>query len=300
MIVFLTLLYVGILAVAVKLGIVKLTLFWKLSPILWMLLLFLVLFLPMQWGAPAGTVNVYRNVIEVIPNVTGEVTEVPAEPLKPLEPGDVLFRIDPTPYQAKVDELTAQLEATIQNVEQLKAAADAADSTVTKTEEQIEISKQDVKEAQAKITVAESMKEQAEANLTKATSLVSDAKVQADAAEREYERQKELLATGAGSKSETDAAEVRYTSLLSQFHSAQADLKANEEALTGSIANVDGFQGERRQYRTATEATRRCRVASDPGTCQGSETGRRFHDRRRTHQCGDRACEVGGSPVQPR
>ena len=103
MIVFLTLLYVGALAIAVKVGLVKLTLWWKMSPLVWMLLLFVLLFLPMQWGAPGGSVNVYQYVVEVIPNVSGEVVDVPVEALEPLEPGDVLFQIDPIPFQAKVD-----------------------------------------------------------------------------------------------------------------------------------------------------------------------------------------------------
>ena len=56
MIVFLTLCYCALLALLLKLGIVKWTLWWKISPLVWMLLLFIVLFIPMQWGAPAGPV----------------------------------------------------------------------------------------------------------------------------------------------------------------------------------------------------------------------------------------------------
>ena len=51
MIVFLTLCYIAALALALKLGFIKLTLWWKLSPLVWMLVLFVILFLPMQWGA---------------------------------------------------------------------------------------------------------------------------------------------------------------------------------------------------------------------------------------------------------
>ena len=109
MIVFLTLLYVGVLALLVKLKIVPLNTFWKFSPILWMLLLFIVLFVPMQWGAPSGTAKMYKGVVEIIPNVSGQVTEVAAEPLKPMKQGDLLFRIDPVPFQAQVDRLQADL-----------------------------------------------------------------------------------------------------------------------------------------------------------------------------------------------
>ncbi|MCK5359475.1 MAG: efflux RND transporter periplasmic adaptor subunit [Gammaproteobacteria bacterium] len=109
MILFLTLIYVAFLAILIKFKIVPLNTFWKLSPILWMLLLFFVLFIPMQWGAPAGAVIMYKPVIEVVPNVSGEVTSVEAELREPMQQGDVIFRIDAEQYQAKVDELNARL-----------------------------------------------------------------------------------------------------------------------------------------------------------------------------------------------
>lgn len=79
MILFLTLIYVALPAVLVKANIVRFNLFWKLSPLLWMVMLLVVLFIPMQWGAPSGAVNVYRMVVEIVPNVSGEVIEVNAQ-----------------------------------------------------------------------------------------------------------------------------------------------------------------------------------------------------------------------------
>ena len=83
--------------------------FWKISPAIWFLGLFLVLFVPMQWGAPAGAVRMYQAVIEIVPSVNGEVTEVPIKALVPVKKGDVLFVIDPTQYQAKVGQLEAEI-----------------------------------------------------------------------------------------------------------------------------------------------------------------------------------------------
>ena len=84
-------------------------------------MLFILLFLPMQWGAPSGNVNVYQPIIEIVPNVIGEIIDVPVKPLAPLESGDVLFQIDPVPFQATVDGLLSQLEAAKQHVERLDA-----------------------------------------------------------------------------------------------------------------------------------------------------------------------------------
>src|SRR5204862_3572676 len=68
------------------------------------------LFIPMGWGAPQGPVLVVRNAVSIVPDVAGEVTEVPVVAYTPLSAGDVLFRIDPTPYQAQVKTIEAQLK----------------------------------------------------------------------------------------------------------------------------------------------------------------------------------------------
>jgi multidrug resistance efflux pump len=124
MIVFLTLIYVAALFLAVKIGIIRLTTFWKISPVLWMVLLFFVLFVPMQWGAPAGAVLMYKPVVEIVPNVNGVVTEVPVKALAPLKKGDVLFTIDPTQYQARVDQLGAQIKLSQANLERAQDLMD--------------------------------------------------------------------------------------------------------------------------------------------------------------------------------
>ena len=110
MIIFLTLAYCAFLFILVKIGIIKLNTFWKASPLIWMTLLLIFLFIPMNWGAPAGPVMLYQNVVAITPNVAGEVIEVPAVGREPMKKGDVLFKLDPTIYQATVNQLEANLE----------------------------------------------------------------------------------------------------------------------------------------------------------------------------------------------
>jgi multidrug resistance efflux pump len=47
--------------------------------------------------------------VPVIPVVTGQVIEVPVKGNEPLEKGDVLFRIDPAPFEYRIRSLKAQL-----------------------------------------------------------------------------------------------------------------------------------------------------------------------------------------------
>jgi RND family efflux transporter MFP subunit len=109
MIVVLLNVYLVILFVLVKLKIVPFNLFWKVSPVLVFVALLVGLFIPMGWGAPQGPVLVARHSVQIVPDVAGEVLEVPAEPNEPLKAGDVLFRIDPVPYEATARALEAQL-----------------------------------------------------------------------------------------------------------------------------------------------------------------------------------------------
>ena len=100
MIVVLLNVYLVILFCLVKLKIVRFNLFWKISPVLVLLLLLIGLFVPMNWGAPQGPALVARNSVAIVPDVAGEVLEVPVKANTPLNAGDVLFRIDPAPYQS--------------------------------------------------------------------------------------------------------------------------------------------------------------------------------------------------------
>lgn len=102
--------YLVLLFALVKLHIVRFNLFWKISPLLVLFLLMFGLFIPMGWGAPQGPALVVRQSVAIVPDVAGEVIDVPVQPNTRLTAGDVLFKIDPIPYRAQVEALEAQLK----------------------------------------------------------------------------------------------------------------------------------------------------------------------------------------------
>ncbi|MGL3210227.1 HlyD family secretion protein [Bradyrhizobium sp. BR 1433] len=102
--------YLVLLFLLVHFKIVRFNLFWKASPFIVLVLLLFGLLVPMGWGAPQGSALVVRNAVSIVPDVAGEVTEVPVVANVPLKAGDVLFKIDPTPYDAQVKAITAQLK----------------------------------------------------------------------------------------------------------------------------------------------------------------------------------------------
>lgn len=119
MIVVLLNVYLALLFVLVKFRIVPFNLFWKVSPVLVLLLLLIGLFIPMNWGAPQGPALAVRQSVAIVPDVAGEVIDVPVAPNTPLKAGAVLFRIDPVPYEAQVKALEAQLQLQRQRLAQM-------------------------------------------------------------------------------------------------------------------------------------------------------------------------------------
>jgi multidrug resistance efflux pump len=85
-----------------------------------------LLILAMSYNHPfTANARIYYAVTPIFPTVKGRVIEVPIE-ANTLKDGDVLFRIDPKPYQYVVDEKKAALVEAEQKVDQLKQALDKA------------------------------------------------------------------------------------------------------------------------------------------------------------------------------
>jgi membrane fusion protein (multidrug efflux system) len=82
-----------------------------------------VLFFYLQGGRYESTDNAYfeSGLVSVSPNVAGRVIAVEVRNNQVVHKGDVLFRIDPAPYEAAVDEAAAQLAAAKTEVGSLRA-----------------------------------------------------------------------------------------------------------------------------------------------------------------------------------
>jgi RND family efflux transporter MFP subunit len=111
--------YLVLLFALVRLGMVSFNLFWKASPFIVLALVLFGLLIPMNWGAPQGSAIVVRNAVAIVPDVAGEVTEVPVAANAPLKVGEVLFKIDPIPYDAQVKAIEAQLKLSDMRLSQM-------------------------------------------------------------------------------------------------------------------------------------------------------------------------------------
>jgi multidrug resistance efflux pump len=102
-----------------------------------------LLLLVMNYNHPfTSNARIYFSVTPVLPAVRGRVIEVPVEANKPLKEGDVLFRIDPKPYQYIVDQKKAALAEAEQNVKQMKASLDQATAAAERANAQFGLAQQ--------------------------------------------------------------------------------------------------------------------------------------------------------------
>ena len=145
----------------------------------------------MNYNHPfSANARIYFATTPVMPNVKGRVIEVPVEANAPLKQGDILFKIDPQPYQYVVDQKTAQLAEAEQTVKQLKAAYDQAASVVEKVKVQVKLAQENY-DRQAELfekkVVAQATLDVATRNIDAAKQSLAEAEAAAEKARLAYE-----------------------------------------------------------------------------------------------------------------
>jgi multidrug resistance efflux pump len=83
--------------------------------------------------------RIYFAVTPILPAVKGRVIEVPVKSNVPLKQGDVLFRIDPKPYEYALDQKRAALAEAQQSVKQLKTSLDEATAQTERAAAQLHL-----------------------------------------------------------------------------------------------------------------------------------------------------------------
>jgi multidrug resistance efflux pump len=114
---------------------------------------FLALF---NYLTPSGRIVVGGRVLEVTPNVSGEVIRIPTAPNVPVKGGTVSLEIDPKPFQYKISQLEAALVAAQQQAKRLKANYDQATANVDGLTAQHEYNKKRLTDVQ-KLAMAQAL-----------------------------------------------------------------------------------------------------------------------------------------------
>ena len=162
--------------------------------------------LVMNYNHPfTANARIYFAVTPILPTVKGRVVEVPVQANTPLKEGDVLFRIDPKPFEYVVAEKKAALAEAEQNVKQLKASFDQVAAQAERANAQLQLAEQNYDR---------------QAQLFKAN-VVAQATL--DTATRNLDASKQSFAAA---KAEEERARLAYTSNIGGVNTAVAKLRA--------------------------------------------------------------------------
>src|SRR5215467_8483777 len=158
----------------------------------------MVLFLLLNISAPAtDDVRAQNYVIPIVARVSGQITEVPIEPNRPIKKGDVLFKIDPVPFEAakkaaeatlqgakdqlnnatnKKASLTPRIDLAKKRVEQFTALA----ATGAGKRADLEQAQSDLANLQSEFLAADATESQAKAQISKSENDLINAKFDLD------------------------------------------------------------------------------------------------------------------------
>jgi multidrug resistance efflux pump len=164
---------------------------------------------------PSGRFAVAGRVVDVTPNVAGQVIAIPVKTNVLVKAGSVLFQIDLEPYRFKVRQLAAALAEAQQKVKQLKANVDVAAADVQSLRVQWE------RANKRRLDLEQLGQRQSTSQFN-----VEDAIAQADAlaAQLEAAKARELNARLAAS-SEIDGENTAVAQLKAQLDTAEWELK---------------------------------------------------------------------------
>ena len=153
-------------------------------------------------------VRVIKYVVNVVPQVGGRVLEVPVDPNRLVKKGEVLFRIDPTPYALTVKSLEAQL-----------ANAQASGREVV----------EQVGGAVGSLAAAQGAVQQAEAR-------IRELQPRLELARKRVLDNRELVRTGAGDRYALETAETDLKALEAQLDTARGVLAQSRGAMAQAAA----------------------------------------------------------------
>ena len=171
--------------------------------------------------------------VQVGTQVSGVVVALFADFNSKVTKGQLIARIDPAPFQAKVDQAQANLDA---------ARATVANSQAV------------VQQALAGIQAANSSLAAAQANVVKAEAVTQDAKVKVD-------RRVIMVGQGADSKEDLETAQTTYSSavadhnaLVAQQHAVEDSVKVAQAQLHVANSLVAANQSEVKQFTAALQS----------------------------------------------
>jgi multidrug resistance efflux pump len=210
---------------------------WKVGVAIFPVIVMAAMLLTLNVVAPTSTdVRVVKYVVPIVAQVKGRVIEVPVNNNQVVKKGDVLFRIDPTPYQSEVQALEAQLVS-----DEARVLAERARTG----------------EVQTRLPDAQSGERQLQEQLKQASNQVATLQASLELARRRVAQNTELAAAGAGNRFDLEQAQTNVVELTSQIAAARNAEQEIREKLSGRInGDLATVAGVKAQITTANAQIR--------------------------------------------
>ena len=187
----------------------------------------------LQWETRPQTddATVRANFVGIAPQVTGHIVELPVRDNQQVQEGDLLFLIDPRPYEIALERARATLALTRKEVDGLKNGAATAVAGVSKAEAQLNASAAEITRramdpvvADAEIVRLEAQFQRAEDHLQRLEPLLPQQFVTADSVEQARTQR-------AAARAALDEARARKRAAVSALAATRAQHVATEAAL---------------------------------------------------------------------
>ena len=238
----------------IKLKLLPWTTPWKVGVVIFPVVCLAIMLLLLNIFAPTTTdVRVVKYVVPVVSQVRGRVTEVPVENNRPVKKGDVLFKIDPTPYQNEVHAIEARL------------LADEAKVGVDQTR---------LAETRAKLPDVQSAEPQLNEQLNEAAARIASLNASITLARTRVDQNTKLVAAGAGNRFDLEQAQTTLNELNAQLAAARASEQQVREKLGSRVGRELASVAQVRAQILAAEAQVRVSQAQVATTRAQLETAR--------------------------
>ncbi len=174
--------------------------------------------------------QVDAHIVPVSAKISGNIAEVLVNDNQPVKQGQVLVRIDPRDYQAKVDQARAALAFA-------ESQAQGASVNVPLTRD---TTLSGTSGAQAQLSAAEAQYEQAKLDYQRAsTTDISWARANVNTAQANYDRAQSDLARMKPLVEKTEISRIQYDSYVAASRVAESELQAAKDKLNGAMQDAD-------------------------------------------------------------
>jgi membrane fusion protein, multidrug efflux system len=227
----------------------------------------------LQWQTRPQTddATVRANFVGIAPQVSGHIVELRVRDNQQVREGDVLFIVDPRPYEIAVARARANLALTRKEVDGLRRGVSTADAAVAKAAAQLNASAADVVRRETDPIAADAEIARLEAQRVASEAALQRSKAELRHAEDYLARVEQLLPEKFVTEDKVDEARTKRVS------AAMAAEQARTSVLAASAA-LDEARAKKRAAVATLDATRAQHIATEAALQQSRSERARAED----------------------